>query len=571
MSHPTYTYTLRVQAHSIANRHMRIHKYIHINKHHCHYHYLYLSTLAQYQSIMSTAITPSPRYKHTSSSVTAHKKSIVQNTKSTSKSGRGSHIFYQHYQQQYSDNNRWNSTLLPALLKKQKYVMLLNQYMDQQHMISTHNTPSTSMNHTILNECKYLLHKHYDVKQMKDISIDVLTNTNISSNHSELKQSNEHPYLPPHEFLSYLPTVQLQQHSSSSLLPYYLLDGASLYAVELLCGDLIQPQRSHSQPPSLHTCRVLDVCAAPGGKSLAILQYLALNNSLNSSHVSLTCNEYSTARRQRLQNVLKQYIPTHIIQQSIQITSIDATHQSFHIYTHQQSNDTHTLYDRILVDAPCSSTRHVLQDATELNQWNLKTIEKCMKRQTAIIITAYKVLKPDTGRLVYATCSIDQQENDDVIETFLQKMNRYDSDTIAEVISIDKVLSKYRNEEKKSPTDSVTEQLNDVSLHDNVQSESKQHISSSSKSLKSDNASTGLSVGQSTKYGWMFLPDDIDRNTGLPSEFGPLYVACIQKVKRRDNYSDSTSNSSDDEYNDERSATDESEIYESKNEEERKQ
>jgi len=163
----------------------------------------------------------------------------------------------------------------------------------------------------------------------------------------------------------------------------------------------------------------------------------------------------------------------------------------------------------------------VLQDRSgnELKEWNIKTIEKCVKRQIAILITAYKALKVNSGKLVYATCSIDEAENDNVVNTFLNKINRYSGDTMAEVVPISELRKSGQHHEQQ---ETITDKLNDASLDVN------EKTSSSTTSATTQ----PFSIGEATKYGWMFLPDDIDRINHLPSEFGPLYVACIRKYHR---------------------------------------
>jgi 16S rRNA C967 or C1407 C5-methylase (RsmB/RsmF family) len=91
--------------------------------------------------------------------------------------------------------------------------------------------------------------------------------------------------------------------------------------------------------------RTQDMCAAPGGKSLSILQRLNISDGGGGS---LVCNEMSSDRRKRLKAVIKQYIPEKE-RTNVNITSRDGT-------TWHSVETDH--YDKILVDAPCSSDRY---------------------------------------------------------------------------------------------------------------------------------------------------------------------------------------------------------------------
>ncbi|CAG8505211.1 10451_t:CDS:2 [Ambispora gerdemannii] len=171
---------------------------------------------------------------------------------------------------------------------------------------------------------------------------------------------------------------------SKNIFDYYLLDAASVLATQAL--DL-KPDDS-----------VLDVCAAPGGKSLAILQRLSANGSL-------TANEPSLDRRRRLNRVISDYIPLQL-QPRINVVR-EYLKESY-------------LYDKVLVDVPCSAERHLLTSETEFEHWNENRSKKLAKKQFIILCDAVKSLKVN-GLLVYITCSVSRLENDDLTEQFLRE------------------------------------------------------------------------------------------------------------------------------------------------------
>ena len=199
---------------------------------------------------------------------------------------------------------------------------------------------------------------------------------------------------------------------------------------------------------------ILDMCAAPGGKSLVLSRMLCDDDS------TMICNERSGERKARLVKVLD----THLfpeIRKKIIVTGKDAATWC------QHERDA---FSRILVDAPCSSERHVLSSPTYLAQWTEARIRNLAQTQWSILSSAFLVLKPG-GYLLYATCALSPKENDLVVE---------------------RLLKKYENAKI-------------------CQSE-----------IPSEWKSQFLVVGEKTKYGKHILPDTCDGA-------GPLYFSLIKK------------------------------------------
>lgn len=173
------------------------------------------------------------------------------------------------------------------------------------------------------------------------------------------------------------------------LLQYYIMDPASILAalaLQVQSGDV-----------------VLDMCAAPGGKTLILAEALRTSGEL-------IANEMSEARRERLKKVMQQYIPREI-RERFWVTGKDGGKFAL---THKEK------FDRILVDAPCSGERHLLENRTELEGWTESRTKKLGHRQYALMTAALLAVKPG-GRIVYSTCSISPYENDDVIRTLQKK------------------------------------------------------------------------------------------------------------------------------------------------------
>ncbi len=149
--------------------------------------------------------------------------------------------------------------------------------------------------------------------------------------------------------------------------------------------------------------KVLDMCAAPGGKSLILASRLEGTGSL-------TCNELSPGRRKRLKTVLQDHLPDQW-RESVKVTGFDAG--KWCLYEKD-------IYDAVLLDAPCSSERHLLHSPSLLNQWSPGRTKNLAVRQYSLAVSALDVLKPG-GWLLYSTCSLSPLENDGVIAKMLKK------------------------------------------------------------------------------------------------------------------------------------------------------
>ncbi|KAI8147512.1 S-adenosyl-L-methionine-dependent methyltransferase [Fennellomyces sp. T-0311] len=168
---------------------------------------------------------------------------------------------------------------------------------------------------------------------------------------------------------------------------YYILDAGSVLATEALD---IQPDD-----------RVLDLCAAPGGKSLSVLQRL-------DEYGSLTVNELSPDRRRRLRQVLDNYLPPN--DERITVLGKDGTKW----YSEPEQ------YDKVLLDAPCSSERHLLHDEKEFEDWSPKRTVHNAERQLKLLKAAVHSVCVG-GLVVYGTCSISSVENDKVVSKMIRK------------------------------------------------------------------------------------------------------------------------------------------------------
>lgn len=164
---------------------------------------------------------------------------------------------------------------------------------------------------------------------------------------------------------------------------YYMQEPSAMSAVTVL-----DPQPGE---------RVLDLCAAPGGKSTQIAAAL-------SGRGLLWSNEYVRSRAQvLLQNLERCGVSNAVV----------------------SSTDAHTLaeglpgwFDAVLVDAPCSGEGMFRKEPAALEQWSEDNIRLCAERQQDILDAAAVLVRPG-GRLVYSTCTFAPEENECRIAAFL--------------------------------------------------------------------------------------------------------------------------------------------------------
>lgn len=145
--------------------------------------------------------------------------------------------------------------------------------------------------------------------------------------------------------------------------------------------------------------RVLDLCAAPGGKSTQLATYLGVSGLLVS-------NEINTQRSR----ILSQNIERMGIKNAI-VTNED----SFVLASHFPG-----FFNAIQVDAPCSGEGMFRKLPEAIEQWSMENVAICAARQKEILDNAAVMLKPG-GTIVYSTCTFSKEENEDVIEYFLEK------------------------------------------------------------------------------------------------------------------------------------------------------
>ena len=145
--------------------------------------------------------------------------------------------------------------------------------------------------------------------------------------------------------------------------------------------------------------RMLDLCAAPGGKSTEIA-------SLMENSGFLLSNEINRERAQIL---------SLNIERSAIINTLVTNETPYKLSSLFQS-----FFDRILVDAPCSGEGMFRKDPESISEWSPENVKMCAARQKEILGEAVKMLSPG-GILVYSTCTFSKEENEEQVISFLNE------------------------------------------------------------------------------------------------------------------------------------------------------
>ncbi len=186
--------------------------------------------------------------------------------------------------------------------------------------------------------------------------------------------------------------LQLNQKDHALLLESPLVAQGLLYAQgrsSLLAVEILDPK------PGEH---VLDLCAAPGSKTT----YIALRMG---NEGVIVANEPVRNRFFRLKAVVE-----------LMGAGVTLSMKDGRIF--KPGLD---LFDRVLVDAPCSSEgRFRLEEPESFAYWNARKIKEMSHKQKGLLLNASRLVKPG-GVLVYATCTYAPEENEAVVDWFLRK------------------------------------------------------------------------------------------------------------------------------------------------------
>ena len=158
--------------------------------------------------------------------------------------------------------------------------------------------------------------------------------------------------------------------------------------------------------------KVLDMCAAPGGKSTQLKNKLGENGLLVSNEIIPSRCRILTGNIERLG--LKGCVTTCMDTGKLAATFPDT-------------------FDLIMVDAPCSGEGMFRKEEQAVTEWSQKNVLMCAERQREILENAVMCLK-DGGYIIYATCTFSLEENEMVIDSFLSEHPEFELIQVKEAV-----------------------------------------------------------------------------------------------------------------------------------------
>lgn len=294
--------------------------------------------------------------------------------------------------------------MYPALAKPTRYAVLLNQYVPRAEVDKTLAAiPSSDLQPM---RFKALPSNSSNASGVTTSSPQILLLEHIKSasalgdvTEATLTTDNDRSFLFPQPV-----TIPLMSH--------WNMEAASALAAHMLD---VQPGD-----------RVLDLCVAPGGISIAIAQIIFHNEARGSLHA----NELDATRNKRLLANLQGYLPSDLFAtKQVRVLILDAASPR----TVKDLPFGPGGYDRVLLDAPCSSERHIIHAhlkasasgnrAKEMVRWSNNGSKTMAKTQADMLMTALRAVKTG-GRVVCSTCSINTEENYGAVERMLAAVEK---------------------------------------------------------------------------------------------------------------------------------------------------
>ncbi len=203
---------------------------------------------------------------------------------------------------------------------------------------------------------------------------------------SNFKSAKKIPWSDQGFYLSQRPSFTLDPYFHAGY--YYVQEASGMFLEEVVRQTL-----DLSKP-----LKVLDLCAAPGGKS-TLIQSLISPDSL------LVSNEVIKSRVSILEENMTRWGAANLI-----ITNNDP----------KDFAPLNGFFDLIVIDAPCSGSGLFRRDAEAIEHWSEANVQLCQQRQERILADIFPALKPG-GILIYSTCSYSKEENEDIIDWIMDQ------------------------------------------------------------------------------------------------------------------------------------------------------
>jgi 16S rRNA C967 or C1407 C5-methylase (RsmB/RsmF family)/NOL1/NOP2/fmu family ribosome biogenesis protein len=227
-----------------------------------------------------------------------------------------------------------------------------------------------------------------------------------------IKTDGQIPWCPEGYYLNERPSFTFDPLFHAGC--YYVQEASSMFIGHIL--NFIKPD---GEP-----VKILDLCAAPGGKSTL------LNSAMNTDDL-LVANE-----------IIKTRVP-------ILTDNLSRWGTANTIVANNDPRDFARLkgfFDIILVDAPCSGSGMFRKDPAAMSEWSEANVNLCHQRQERILADIYPCLKED-GYLIYSTCSYSHQENEDILDRLC---NEFEFESLQVPINKEWGIVETRSEKQKA-------------------------------------------------------------------------------------------------------------------------
>lgn len=168
---------------------------------------------------------------------------------------------------------------------------------------------------------------------------------------------------------------------------YYVQEASSMFLWHVLSQVIEKPGEE----------KVLDVCAAPGGKSTLLANYFT--NGL------IVSNEVIKSRANILVENITKWGDDHVV-----VTNNDP----------KDFQQLPNYFDVMVIDAPCSGSGLFRKDPNAIQEWSEDNVQMCSQRQQRILVDVLPALKED-GLLIYSTCSYSKIEDEAIADWLVQE------------------------------------------------------------------------------------------------------------------------------------------------------
>ena len=193
-----------------------------------------------------------------------------------------------------------------------------------------------------------------------------------------VKNAGQVPWAEAGRYLQERPIFTLDPHFHAGA--YYVQEASSMF-LEQAIRQVVDPDQA------IH---VLDLCAAPGGKSTHLL-------SLLNKESLLVSNEVIRSRASILAENIQKWGHDNVV-----VTNSDP----------EKFGELHGLFDVIVLDAPCSGEGLFRKDPDAMTEWSEENVALCSGRQKRILGNVWPALKQN-GILIYCTCTYNESENEE--------------------------------------------------------------------------------------------------------------------------------------------------------------